>query len=218
MPGSHSVSVGISLVNFRLIVTYTSGPVTYTLTPAGGDVEIGQTVVVSGPNASELTYAALQGNQVIPIIPKIINGNEVTLEIPVFPTDPCFDCVGDCPTCDDCFTACSENLEGEDCIACMQSCLDCLTDCLEDLQLSEECQQSTQGPVGGPTPITIIANVPFTGSVPLGNFIVLVANASGIYRFVEGKTNDTIYQASRDGDTYDVKIPNPGARTGFFRS
>lgn len=85
------------------------------------------------------------------------------------------------------------------------------------MQLAEECQQST-GSDTPPTAIIIIMGTQFSGSVPLGEFTVLVANASGIYTFVEGKTNDTLYTAARDGETYNVKIPNPGARTGFFRS
>lgn len=218
MSGSHSTSVGISLVNFRLIVTYQSGPIQYTLTPAGGNVGVGQTITVNGPGAAGEIYAALQGTQVIPIIPKIINGNEITLEIPTFPADPCFDCLPECPDCETCFDACNEDLTGEDCVACMETCLECLTECLEDLQLAEECQESTQSPSNEPIPITIIRGARFGGSVVLGNFIVVVANASGIYKFVTGKTNDTLYTADRDGTTYDVKIPNPGARTGFFRS
>jgi hypothetical protein len=100
----------------------------------------------------------------------------------------------------------------------MEACLDCLTQCLENLELAEECQGSTGTDGTTPTVVVIVVGTQFSGTVALGNFTILVANGSGLYRFTLGKTNDTLYSAARDGSTYDVKIPNPGAKTGFFRS
>ncbi len=56
----------------------------------------------------------------------------------------------------------------------------------------------------------------FSGSVPLGSLTILLTNASGIYTLVPGKANDTLYSSERDGTTYNVKIPNPTAKTGFI--
>jgi len=58
--------------------------------------------------------------------------------------------------------------------------------------------------------------VQFSGSVTLGTLDILLANASGIYTLVRGKTNDTLYSGARDGTTYDVKIPDPFAKTGYI--
>lgn len=218
-PTPGSIIGGITLDNFQFAVDYHDAGITISLDPAGGPVEIGQNITATGPGAAELEYVALQGDLVIPIEPKIIGPDEVLLEVPYPATDPCFDCFGDCPNCEDAFTPCDEDLTGEACQAAMQACLDCLAECLEDLQEAEECQESTGNPPDTPTPIVIICGGPeFSGSVVLGNFTILVANGSGLYKFSLGKLNDTIYTAERDGTTYDVKIPNPGAKTGFFRS
>jgi len=206
----------VTLNNFQFIVEYESGP-EVSLTPSGGNVESGQIIQVSSPDVDPqtLTYAALQGNKVIPI-PISPEGE---LEIPAPPTDPCLDCLTGCTECDDCFTVCEEDLEGEACQACMEACLDCLINCLEDLEDAEECQDSTQDPPAAIPIVIICSGPPFPGgSVPLGNFTILVANASGIYHLVDGKAEDTLYSSVRDGTTFDVKIPNPGAKTGFFRS
>lgn len=212
------ININTNLSGIRITVTYTDGPIVIVLDPSSGPVKIGQQITATGPNASEQTYAAIIDGKVVPIEPKIIGPDEVLLEVPYPSNGPCLDCFGDCPQCDDCLDACSEDLESEACQACMQACLDCLVNCLEDLALAEECQGSTGNNGGGTTTITIITGTQFGGSVELGSFTILVANGSGIYRFELGKTNDTIYDPDRDGTTYDVKIPNPGGTTGFFRS
>jgi hypothetical protein len=214
-PGTSSLDDVITIDGIQIQVTYESGA-EISLSPAGGNVEQGQTITASGPNAADLEYAIIIGDLIIPIIPKIINQDEVLLEVPYPPTDPCFDCFGDCPECETCFTVCDNDLVGEDCQACLDACLACLTTCLEDLQLAEECQQSTGATP--PIPGVVICGTRFSGTVTLGNFTILVANGSGLYTFEIGKANDTLYTAARDGTTYDVKIPNPGAKTGFFRS
>jgi len=217
MAGTTDFTVALRFTGIRISVTYGSGP-EISLNPSGGNVEIGQNITATGPNASEMTYAIIQDELVIPIVPKIIGPNEVLLEIPYPPTDPCFDCLGDCPQCDDCITSCSEDITEEDCQACMEACLDCLVQCLENLELAEACHESS-GTTTTPTVIVVVCGGPgFSGTVTLGNFVILTTNGSGLYRFVLGKTNDTIYQSTRDGETYDVKIPNPSAKTGFFRS
>jgi hypothetical protein len=67
--------------------------------------------------------------------------------------------------------------------------------------------------------VSVIATgngVQFSGSYPLGGLIILTTNASGIYTLTSGKSADTLYSSLRDGTTYDVKIPNPFAKTGFI--
>lgn len=214
--GTTDETAGMTFAGIRITVTYESGP-EISMSPSGGPVEIGQNITVTGPNVADNEYAGLIGDKVVPLIPKIIGPNEILLEIPYPPTDPCVDCFGDCPNCDDCFTVCDNDLTGEDCQACIDACLECLTGCLEDLQLAEECQQSSGEPPE--VPIVVVCGGPgFSGTVTLGNFTIIVANGSGLYRFEIGKRNDTLYKADRDGSTYDVKIPNPGGKTGFFRS
>lgn len=216
--GTTDETAGLTFTGIRVTITYTDGPVAIALTPSGGNVEKGQTITAEGPKADEQTYFAVIDNKVIPINPKIISPTEVLLEVPYPASDPCFDCFGDCPQCDDCFDACEADAESDACAECMQACLDCLTQCLENLQLAEECQQSTGTTGETTTTVVIYCGTQFGGSVELGSFNILVANGSGIYRFTMGKTNDTVYKADRDGTTYDVKIPNPGGTTGFFRS
>lgn len=192
---------------------------TFTLTPSGGNVEPGQSITVEGPGAAGLEYAATNGDKVIPLDPKVVDPDTVILEVPNPSTDPCVDCLGDCVECEDCFDACNEDLTSAACEECMAACLECLEGCLEDLEAAEECQESKQDPPNTPTNIVIICGGPgFDGSVPLGTFTIIVANGSGIYEFVEGKTNDTLYSTARDGSTYDVRIPTPSGKTGFFRS
>jgi len=202
----------------RIEGTYTSDDFPLSLNPSQGNVEPGQSITVTGPNAAAFEYAATQGDQVIPIIPKVIGPDEVVLEVPS-PDPACDDCFDDCPECEDCIDACNEDLTGEACQECMDACLDCLVECMDDLEEGEDCIQSVDDP--SPTNIVIICGTPgneFTGSVPLGSFTILLAEASGIYQLVDGKEEDTLYSSERDGTTYDVKIPNPNGKTGFFRS
>lgn len=56
----------------------------------------------------------------------------------------------------------------------------------------------------------------FTGTATIGTFTIIVANASGIYRIVLNKTNDTIYIDHTTGQTTDVAIPQPFFKTGFI--
>jgi hypothetical protein len=208
----------VALNNFQFLVTYLSGP-ELVLSPPSGNVGPGQSITVTGPGAPDYTYAATNGPQVIPIIPKIVGPDEVILEVPT-PLLECGDCFDDCPECDDCLAACNEDLAGEACQNCLQACLDCLVECLDDLEEGEKCLESADDPPDTEIPITIICGTPgneFTGTVPLGDFTILIAEASGIYKLVDGKSNDTLYTSARDGTTYDVKIPNPKGKTGFFR-
>lgn len=226
-----SITGSISLGGFTLTITYESGPeVHFTTDPAdGSEVEPGESITITSDGEievpmDELNYFAIAPNgKVIPIIPKFTDDeNVVILEVPPPETTPCFDCIGPgkpCPDCLDCATACAESFGTEACQECLQDCLDCLAECLDTLGQLEECKES--GPEGGGTYVFYASDDPgqrFSGSVPLGSFTVLVAEASGIYRFVDGKTNDTLYRSTRDGTTYDMKIPNPRGKTGFFRS
>lgn len=233
---SGSITGTVSVSNFNLTITYEEGPISgMTITPASGNVEPGQILVVTAtdptdpntPDFEELTYAATTADgKVIPITPQFIDSDEdgvidqVWLEAPYPATDPCFDCFPGCPECVEAFAPCDEDLTSDACQEAMQTCLDCLVDCLEDLQLGEECQQSSGSPPDTPVPVIIIASggTQFSGSVVLGSFTILVANGSGLYRFTIGQTHDILYTADRDGTTYNVKIPNPGGKTGFFRS
>lgn len=65
-----------------------------------------------------------------------------------------------------------------------------------------------------PSTTGVLTGVTFSGSIPLGTLEILLESGSGIYRIVSGKRNDTIYIT--DGDTQDVKIPNPFGKTGFI--
>jgi hypothetical protein len=58
--------------------------------------------------------------------------------------------------------------------------------------------------------------IQFSGDITLGSYTILVADASGIYTIVPGKTDDTLYKSARDGTTFDVKIPDPFIKTGFI--
>jgi hypothetical protein len=186
-----------------------AAPESWTLSPPSGNTKPGQTLTITGPGVDgepgeEPTFLITDPDG---------NVHPWNGEVPYPPTDECLDCYDDCPQCNDCATICAEDVNSTACQECMQECLDCLTECLEELEAAEACQAASPGPT-----ITVIGGTTFGGTVPLGTLTILTANASGIYTFVFGKTNDTIYTPARDGTTYDVKIPNPGAKTAFFRS
>jgi len=67
-------------------------------------------------------------------------------------------------------------------------------------------------------PITMVVQIvstEFTGSVLLGTFEIMIADASGIYNITPNKTNDTLY--SQNSLTIEeVKIPTPFIKTGFI--
>lgn len=69
-----------------------------------------------------------------------------------------------------------------------------------------------------PTVVTIvITSTQFSGSVTLGTLITIYfLSATGIYRLVMNKRSDTLYIEEDPGETIDVKIPNPFAKTGFI--
>jgi hypothetical protein len=62
----------------------------------------------------------------------------------------------------------------------------------------------------------VIQSTQFSGSVAKQLYTIFFVSASGMYQLVPGKTSDTLYIEQQPGNTIDVKIPNPGARTGFF--
>lgn len=65
--------------------------------------------------------------------------------------------------------------------------------------------------------VLTLAGLTFSGTVALGTLSVLLANASGIYILVQGKTNDTLYIANGAlPDTHNVAIPTPKFKTGFI--
>lgn len=172
-------------------------------------------------NLIDIEYVAItESGRIIPLIIQIINPYTVIIQIPPPSTQPCLDCIPDCPECVAAFAPCDEDLESDDCIAAMDECLDCLIECLEDLQEAEECNESTGQPPEVPVVVVIYCygGTQFNGRVPLGTFTILYANGSGLYRFTTGKKHDTLYHGDRDGTTYNVKIPDPGGKTGFFRS
>lgn len=214
--GTGSFNVTVAINNFEVQVAYT-GPA-ITLSPQGGNVESGQSIVVTGNGVQDLEYSALQGDNVIPLEPKKNSNGTVTLTVPNPSDSNCVAALVDCPECEDCLDACTADLEGEDCQDCLQACLDCLAAVFESIDLAEECNESTHEPPGNVPIIIICGGPPFSGSVPLGTFTILETNGSGVYQFQNGKTNDTLYSSTRDGTTYNVKIPNPFGKTGFFRS
>lgn len=64
-----------------------------------------------------------------------------------------------------------------------------------------------------------ITSSQFSGSLLLGRFVTIwLRSASGIYRIVTNKRNDTVYDEENLPDTYDIKIPDPFARGGFIGS
>lgn len=215
---SASITGAMNLDNFTLKVTYEEGPTQFTVQPPGGDQPPGQILTVTGPGAAEQDYFFETEDGIIPVKPKIVGPDEVIIELPYPATDPCLDCFPECPSCDAAFAPCDADFTSEACQEAMQECLDCLAACLEDLSLAEECQESSHNPPSTPPIVTLVVGTQFSGNVPLGQFTILNADGSGLYRFVIGQRHDTLYAPDRDGTTYDVKIPNPGAKTGFFRS
>lgn len=247
MAGNVSGDFSAAIAGIRITITYEEGPTTMpiaTVTPSGGDVQPEQTITVdSDPdnpnpdipydpgneyvpfdplatNLIDLEYAAITDDgRVIPLIPQIISPYKVVLQFPPSSTQPCLDCLGDCPKCYEAFVPCDEDISSDECAAAMQECLDCLVECLEELQLAEECNESTGQPPDVPTTVIIVCwgGTQFSGRVTLGSFVILYANGSGLYRFTMGQKHDILYHGDRDGTTYNVKIPDPGGKTGFFR-
>lgn len=228
--GSVSINFDYQINNFLMIVEYNDPSFNYTLNPPGGEVEPGQVITIENAPPG-LTYGILisPDDIIIPLkveTPKIPDGigtdpnGDPFFEVPLPPTEECTGCLAECTECDDCFDLCSEDLDGEECIACLEACFNCLELCLENLDDAESCISSSHVPPEKPI-VLIISSPPngkhFTGTVPLGNFTIIVARGSGLYRFVTEKRNDTLYSSSRDGSTYDVKIPDPGAKTGFIK-
>jgi len=73
-------------------------------------------------------------------------------------------------------------------------------------------------PVITQIPITMVVQIvstKFTGSILLGTFEILIADASGIYKITPDKTNDTLY-SQNSLTTEDVAIPTPFVKTGFI--
>jgi len=73
-------------------------------------------------------------------------------------------------------------------------------------------------PVITQIPITMIVQIvstKFTGSVLLGTFEIMIADASGIYNITPNKTSDTLY-SQNSLTTEEVKIPTPFIKTGFI--
>lgn len=66
--------------------------------------------------------------------------------------------------------------------------------------------------------LATIQGTSFSGSIVLGNLIIWIANPSGMYQIVPGKTHDTVYldSGSQEGETGNVAIPNPFIETGFI--
>lgn len=219
--GTTSIDGHVTLDNFQFLITYDEATPDITITPSTGPVEGGQSIVVTSPtiDVAELEYAALIGDNVVPLKPKI-TPEGVILEVPI-PSDPaCLDCFADCPECESCLDVCANDLESQACQECLETCLDCLTECTASPEFAEACFESTTEPPEE-TEIIIICGSPghqFEGSVTLATFTILNFEGSGIYTLVPGKTNDTLYSSTRNGTTYDVKIPNPFGKTGFFRS
>lgn len=190
----------------------------WTITPSDGNVEPGKILSIVGPNAAELTPAFIFEDKVVPVIPKIINDEEIWIEVPHPPSTACIAALDDCPVCETAVEPCTVDLGSEECQAAMAACLACLVAGLEGIEAAEACNAAAPVETPPPTVTVVVSGSQFSGSVLLGTFTIIVAEGSGLYRFVMNKTNDTIYTAERDGTTYDVKIPNPGGKTGFFRS
>lgn len=216
-----SVVLGFAFSGIRVTVTYQDGPTQYTIEPSGGNGQPGQVIVVTGPGVGtgpppHFFFETDDG--IIPVEPQIISDDEVWIELPYPATDDCYNCMPECPECDAAFIPCDEDFASEACQEAIEECLDCLTDCLEELSRSKECQASTQEPDEEEPTVTLYIGTQFSGNVALGQFIILNADGSGLYRFTIGHTHDTLYNGSRDGTTYNVKIPNPGGKTAPFRS
>lgn len=61
-----------------------------------------------------------------------------------------------------------------------------------------------------------LTSTQFSGTVSQQLYTIYFVSASGIYELVPGKTSDTLYIEAEPGETIDVKIPDPYAKTGFF--
>lgn len=214
-------SISVVGAGIRIIVTYESGSEMHITTDPtdGSNVKPGERIIVTDDDheldLSEFSYAMIINDRVVPLEPQETDNEwEIYLEVPWPPDDECAACWDACAICDSCGDPCDADLEGQDCTDCIAACLECITLCFESMGLAEECLDEG----GEPGPAVLILGTQFSGSVRLGTFTILEAEASGIYRFVTGKTNDTIYTPARDGTTYDVRIPNPGGKTGLFRS
>jgi hypothetical protein len=188
------------------------------ITPASGEVEAGQIIVVVTEKASELEYTMKFDDKIVPLTPKIVSETEVWLEVPYPPTDECSVALSSCLICADAVNSCADDIESEECQEAMEACIACLEAALESIEAAEACNEAQPPTVSPPVVVIVVNGRQFSGSVPLGIFTIIESEGSGLYRFVIGETHDTLYTAERDGTTYDVKIPNPGGKTGFFRS
>lgn len=195
----------------------------FTVTPTGSLDQGRRISLTADIRLGGVSIGYQQGGQLIPIEPAVQTDDEIIFELPEFATPLCLECFNSCPECDDCVTACADSLESEECQNCIDDCFDCLLDCLEDADLTDDCLGSIAEDGEDPVPLILVISEPgrgrqFSGTVPLAAFTILVARGSGIYRFIPNKANDTLYNSERDGETHDVKIPNPLGKTGFFRS
>src|SRR5690606_26204633 len=61
-------------------------------------------------------------------------------------------------------------------------------------------------------------NIVTEGGVQLGETtpMTLLKDVSGIYTLVPNKRNDTLYDRQESQTEIDVKIPNPGFKTGYI--
>lgn len=65
----------------------------------------------------------------------------------------------------------------------------------------------------------VVTSTQFSGSISLGQLTTIyLISASGIYRLVTNKRNDTVYNELELPSTINVKIPDPFARGGFIGS
>lgn len=59
-----------------------------------------------------------------------------------------------------------------------------------------------------------VVGTTFSGTVTLGTLNILIADVTGMYVMIKDKRSDTVYD--RTGDTREIKIPDPFAKTGFI--
>jgi hypothetical protein len=65
--------------------------------------------------------------------------------------------------------------------------------------------------------LLLMEGTTFVGNAVVTTVNILAMHASGIYKLVAGKTNDTIYDNSSTGNTTtDTKFPDPFIKTGFI--
>lgn len=69
---------------------------------------------------------------------------------------------------------------------------------------------------GEPQVIMIPDGTQFDGAIPLGALTIYFEDTSGLYKIVKNKKTDTKYNPERDGETTEVKIPDPMGRTGYI--